>query len=438
MSRSKSEFEELIIESNDGSNSVDIIKGVRSVDYYEDIFSPIVTAKIVVATTGDALPGKDGRGTSIYNGLPLRGGERVAMRIAANSTTNAPLDFATNVKDYLYVSSITNVINEGQREAFTLNLVPREAITNETIRVSGKYPTSSPIDVSVKKIIEDYLKTDKQVNVDETSNTYGFIGNLKRPFSVLVWLASKGVPKEQGATAGFLFFQTADGFNFKSIDALIAQEPKATYSYTEVSETNTEKNNDFNILSYSTERNQNLLEKLRLGAYASFRVGFNPLDCSFTLPQKGLFTQKDYLGKTKNLGQEPKLPKISNDSNQTLGDIPSRIISQVIDIGTMEKEVSTLPNADPFQYQSQAVMRYNLLFTQTVKMTVPLNTNLRAGDIIECQFPRITRSEVAEYDDDQSGLYMIKELCHHFDDENSLTSMKLVRDTYGKYGTNNK
>ena len=251
-------------------------------------------------------------------------------------------------------------------------------------------------------------------------------------------VASKGVPKEQGATAGFLFFQTADGFNFKSIDALIAQEPKATYSYTEVSETNTEKNNDFNILSYSTERNQNLLEKLRLGAYASFRVGFNPLDCSFTLPQKGLFTQKDYLGKTKNLGQEPKLPKISNDSNQTLGDIPSRIISQVIDIGTMEKEVSTLPNADPFQYQSQAVMRYNLLFTQTVKMTVPLNTNLRAGDIIECQFPRITRSEVAEYDDDQSGLYMIKELCHHFDDENSLTSMKLVRDTYGKYGTNNK
>jgi hypothetical protein len=104
----------------------------------------------------------------------------------------------------------------------------------------------------------------------------------------------------------------------------------------------------------------------------------------------------------------------------------------------MEKDVSLKPNADPFQYQSQAVMRYNLLFTQTVQMTVPLNTNLKAGDIIECNFPKVSINEKPEYDDEQSGLYMIKELCHHYDNENSLTSMKLVRDTFGKYGTNNK
>jgi len=63
---------------------------------------------------------------------------------------------------------------------------------------------------------------------------------------------------------------------------------------------------------------------------------------------------------------------------------------------------------------------------------------LKAGDVIECDFPQVSRSEKPEYDDEQSGLYMIKELCHHYDNENSLTSMKLVRDTYGKYGTNNK
>ena len=32
---------------------------------------------------------------------------------------------------------------------------------------------------------------------------------------------------------------------------------------------------------------------------------------------------------------------------------------------------------------------------------------------------------------------MIKELCHHFDTNGSYTSMKLVRDTFGQYGTNN-
>jgi hypothetical protein len=71
-------------------------------------------------------------------------------------------------------------------------------------------------------------------------------------------------------------------------------------------------------------------------------------------------------------------------------------------------------------------------------MTVPLNTNLQAGDIIECKFPKITSDKAKTYDEEESGLYMIKELCHHFDSEISLTSMKLVRDTYGQYGTNNQ
>ena len=31
---------------------------------------------------------------------------------------------------------------------------------------------------------------------------------------------------------------------------------------------------------------------------------------------------------------------------------------------------------------------------------------------------------------------MIKEICHHFDTTASYTSMKLIRDTFGKYGTN--
>ena len=33
---------------------------------------------------------------------------------------------------------------------------------------------------------------------------------------------------------------------------------------------------------------------------------------------------------------------------------------------------------------------------------------------------------------------MIKELCHHYDKEGSYTAVKLIRDTFGKYGVNNK
>jgi len=442
----KSIYEQLFIESADQKKTVDIKLGAVSIDYYEDIFSPTITAKIIVTNTGNSVPGSDNQGRpdgelqSIYNGLPLRGGERVALKIAGNSEKNPGLDFATKERDYLYVSSITNVFSETQRESFVLNLVSREAITNETSRVVKKYQTSSPISASVENIIKEYLKTNKKIDVDQTSNKYGFIGNLRKPFTVLVWLASKAVPEmaKENSTAGFVFFQTKDGFHFKSIDNLITQTPKATYVYSQVNVSAAQVDADFNILSYYTNRNQNLLEKLRLGTYSSYRSFFNILDFTFTSPEEGLFKLEDYAGKSKNLGKKITLPKISPGANETLGDVPSRIITQILDIGTMEKGVSEEPNSDPFKYQSQAIMRYNVLFTQTLSMTVPSNTNLRAGDIIECLFPKTTISDKKEYDQDQSGLYMIKELCHHFDTTGSYTSMKLIRDTFGKYGTNSK
>ena len=71
----KSIFEEIILEANDQSQDIDIRAGVTSIDYYEDIFSPTITAQIVVFNTGDTIEGKDGRLQSIYNGLPLRGGD---------------------------------------------------------------------------------------------------------------------------------------------------------------------------------------------------------------------------------------------------------------------------------------------------------------------------------------------------------------------------
>ena len=77
-------LEVVTIEANDQSQDVDIRNGVISIDYYEDLFSPTVTAKILVYNTGDSIEGKDGKIQSIYNGLPLRGGERVSIKIAPN------------------------------------------------------------------------------------------------------------------------------------------------------------------------------------------------------------------------------------------------------------------------------------------------------------------------------------------------------------------
>ena len=337
----------------------------------------------------------------------------------------------------MYVGSITNVLVTSGKETFTLNLVSREAITNETVRVGKRFPSSQKISDSVDDICKNYLSTNKLYDVDETQNPYGFIGNMKKPFTLMTWLASKSVPasaSKEDATAGYFFFETQKGFRFKSIDQLIDQEPfKEKYVYTPGIIDYKAKGNDFKILEYTTSKNQNLLENLERGAYCSHRKYLNPLTFEYTPAPRTIFKLNDYSGKMKNLGGDidVTLPTLSDNDNRTLASVPSRYITGILDIGTLENDVSRDENADPTKIHSQAMMRYNVLFTQLLIMTIPLNTNLLAGDIIDCEFPRLDREKKKDIDRHQSGLYMIKEIVHYFDASGSYTKLKLVRDTFG-------
>ena len=80
-------------------------------------------------------------------------------------------------------------------------------------------------------------------------------------------------------------------------------------------------------------------------------------------------------------------------------------------------------------------MRYDLLHSQLVEIVVPCNVQLRAGDVIECNFEKITQDEKAGgmYNEHTSGKYLILHLCHSFDATRSFTSLTLVRDAYGLY-----
>ena len=173
--------------------TIDLKLGVVKFNYYEDLFSPCLTAQLLIVSAGGAVQTDVKKGESgetienVYSGLPIRGGERVKIKIKPNSEKNIALEFDTPEK-YFYVSNVSKQFSDGSKEIFTLDLVSREAITNETSRVVKRYPKESKISDHVKTIIQDRLaSTIKDEDVDETVNKYGFIGILKKPFHVLVW-----------------------------------------------------------------------------------------------------------------------------------------------------------------------------------------------------------------------------------------------------------
>ena len=170
-----------------------------------------------------------------------------------------------------------------------------------------------------------------------------------------------------------------------------------------------------------------------MGAFSSERIFFDPLTGTITPPEKRKFQFKKYKDKLENLGGKGNisLPKMNENSDESLGDAPTRILTDILSIGTLNNGVSTQLNADPGEYQAQSIMRYNLLLTQSISMMIPCNTNLSAGDVIRCEFPKISSADSDQIDTEVSGSYIIKELCHHFEPNNSYTSLKLIRDNFG-------
>ena len=425
--------------------TIDIKNVVASIDIYEDLLCPCLSAKIVIVSAGGSIEDESGELTTLYEGAKIRGGELVRIAIDPNSGRNLPIDLT------LYVRSVSEVTRDDEKEFFTIDLVSREAIINEGSFVQKIYGKDIPLSTHVQDIIGQYFP-EVQSTVDETANNFGFSGNQMKAFEALVMLASKAVPKNGGgesssgldATAGYFFYQTRDGFQFRSIDALISQDVKGKFFKTDqvISSYTEGEIADCKIEFFDVKKNQDLVDMLKKGAYSTDRRYFDPNTFTVDSPKLGsIYSGKDYVTQgATNLGVpfDPSELNLSESNFSFTDDFPTLIETATYDLGTFTgKEVKTERNFDISQVSSQKKMRYNTLFTQIIKVQLPLNSYLFAGDLIEITVPKITSGDSKDIDTEQvSGVYMIEQVCHHYDPVGSFTSLAGLRDTYGLYGRN--
>ena len=381
---------------------------LADIRYYENVLSNVITLSVGVQETENLL-----------DKLPIRAGEKVDidLRDANNKKLNLTL----------YVNKIKNVLSDTLENNYFLELASEELFKNELSRVVKRY--DGKISESVKKIMKE--KLDADVNVDETLINYNFIGNNKKPLYVCTWLASKSVPAKPGeGTAGYLFFETQDGFQFKSIDGLFSQKPKRNYVLTNTPFKPDEY--DSQILKYSIDRDIDLQNNLAVGLYSNRSIYFNFYD----------FNYKDQEFNIKN--EVVKTGGKNSISIENFGDEPSRIMTRILDIGTLPagktskdeletwKSDPTNPTYNAPKTMVQSVMRYNQLFTIKINITVAADFTLKAGDLVHCDFPEVNTSKSSGLNKESSGIYMIASLCHRLTSDQSSTTLTLVRESFGR------
>ena len=423
------EYNTVFVQSLDGERSVDLTNGLISTDYFEDLLEPCVTAVLTVISS-----------YNIIEALPIRGGELVNIQLKTH---------AGPFEKLFRVYKVSNQSTDKMKTTFQLHLAPDEYFNNELTRCVKKYQ-KLPISSHVRDILQNILKTQDIGIIEETSNSYSFIGNTKKPLHTLQWLGPKSVSvvtKKRGSkgkdgtkdgdlkgTAGFLFYQNKDGFNFRSIDTLASKtktqeassddEKILTYTSGEVIKQENEVGtpDGLKIIQYVFEKNIDLRKSLRVGMYSALSYHYNPVT---QLVSAYRYSLRDEIESSEKLGSEDKIQVFGGFGG------PSRVFFSVNDNGVLSSNGGEEESGRDRGDIAKSFARYNLMFTQALNILIPCNTDLKVGDIIRCSLPDLKMGKATNTDGEKSGLYLIKELRHHFEPNQMTTSLKLVRDSYG-------
>ena len=220
-----------------------------------------------------------------------------------------------------------------------------------------------------------------------------------------------------------------DGYNFRSIEKLLKE--KATV-YNRTDRVTEEVNR---ILQSSLNESNDIGMNLRMGMYSNKTIYIDLENETFIEETFKIQELKPPLKKP------PTLP-------EKLHEKETRLMFRILDQGALQKG-STKKDVEKRNelavYQNKSYIRNNLLFSQSLSVSIPINPDLKAGQMIEIRLP-IKKGNSAgaqgqenvspafdfgkEKDNDISGKYLISELRHVIGGRSAETQLELVRDVF--------
>lgn len=439
-----------------GKNPEAQLQGIK---IYESIELNTIAAELMVVDTAINLIGS----------IPIVGTETVKIKLQAPNISQ---------KDYEWefvIYGIRNRIVSKNVQIYVLDLFSVEALRNETLRI-GKVLKGSA-DKIVSDVLKTYLSTNKNIMAESCKYKVKQIPSLKRPFDVITSMlpecvssstnpqsqpldsktksssGSNGVsggktdasPKTTvSGSAGYMFFETYDGYVFKSIDTLIKENQSKhkdyVYGMAQDSRSTAEKNS-YLILNYSFGSQENILQKMRYGVYSSMISFFNPSTLEY---QEYFFDLSKEYPTMVHLGTDEKIP----DNIKKLSEYPTRIMLQFFDHETFHDE-NTIADPDKGgkaqfpdwkkQWMAQSMSRNMILNNQILNITIPINFEIRAGDKLNVKLPNQSVSserEKEKYDKANSGLYLVKKISYDINRDLdkgliAVCNLELIRDNLG-------
>jgi len=441
------QFNKFEMKSNTDDTTVDLRgSGTPIIEYRESIFMPYVEITAYIVDTGNTLPADDGAdsGVGLLDAGLAQGTETILFNIEDEFGNR--INFTRN--DDLRVASVIGNEQGFSSNSFQLKIVSKEAFDNTLLKNRCNNKFSGRISDIARAIIRENLKSPKwqSMNTDETLNDYHAWGEDRTPFEMLLDMQLLAIPNIQtskgktarGNTAGYLFWQTATGYQFKSLDKLFDLTDKTVPRYIENSKGDESLpfGYDGKILWSNMSKSVDALAQFESGAWSSEIHVFNDVEKTYQVKT----LQSD--GKGNGITAGRHLPKINSDYLDDDGkplptakkNVRQAVGQTVQGVDSLKQQVEKFNkiNYNVEDIIDQSNQNYRQKMSTSAEIVIAADFSLNAGDLIYCEFPELsTKVTTIGSRTRKSGIYMIADLCHYGDRGNSFTGLHLVRDSYG-------
>jgi hypothetical protein len=265
---------------------IDLKKLMVEMSIYEDLYAFSMSGHIDI---------RDAQG--FIELLQLTGNEFI--KIDFGKMKNAPNNIVQTFKVY----KVGNRKPDGNQntENYTIYFCSEELMLSEQSKISQSYKGKK-----ISEIVQDVLTTKLKVPskkielIEPTTGVYDIVVPRLKPFEAVSWLSLYARPSSTNLVgADMLFFETKNGYNFRSLQSMYAQPIYATYKHQpqNLSEQSFQ-DKITSVLKYELVKSYDSLNDTNSGAFANRLISIDPLTRTFRTTD---FSLSKYRQQSKSL-----------------------------------------------------------------------------------------------------------------------------------------
>jgi hypothetical protein len=420
-------IDSITIQSDLGGDPLDLKAVVQEFSIYESLSSPFLTGDLLIA---DAL--------SLTTILPIVGQETIHIKF------KTPHDAVLkNIDVSFRVMSIENLHRIKPRMAgYVIHLASIEYFVNLQTRIEQSYRQKTTSEM-VQDIHKTYLQSQKTLTASETQGQRTIVIPSMKPTRAIDFLIRESLSGTYKAS-NFVYFETCDGFQYVTIDELVSKRRTVIDKYwaaiknwerpdtaprddagTGAGGGAKQSSKPYEMLKFDHFEFIQLFNADRVGVkggWENINYYVDPIFSEFTQQAYDYITNYSDIRHTSESGGK----FISQDNSF----ISAK--SSVQNLFITNKSGSGVDKDQKFDYYHIMTGSLGLLDNVLVEVTIPGDTERRAGDMVNLQFPEFgatddVQGKINKY---VSGRFLVLGVRHIYNSSGYSCIMQCAKNCY--------